>query len=191
MTTAGRGRPLHRGAAIAVALTCATVVSACAAQPASTPGDAASTIKQRGAVPIPTQTGPPPPVQASPNHPQIVAVGDPVIVTVPPGSATITALGPQIDSPPGVQLPLEHATATITVHATSISGQLPLRAGDFSVRDDHGRDVPLRVSCDAPSDPTHSATLCLTGDFHTGNAQITWRYLTTPLALWTFTTELD
>jgi len=191
MTTTRPGRLIHRTTAILVALSCATAVSACAARPASTPGDARSTIEQLGAVPIPAQTGPPAPVQASPKHPQIVAVGAPVTVTVPEGSATVTALGPEVEIPPAAQLPLEHATATITVHATTINGQLPLRPGDFSVRDDHGRDIPLRATCDAPSDPAHSATLCLTGEFHTGNAQITWRYNTAPLALWTFTTELD
>ncbi len=182
----------HTRLALALVTVCVIATAGCAAS-ISAPRDAGAlgTIERLGAVQIPPAPGPPSPLPAYPGHPQILAIGAPVAAALSGTSATVTALGPQLDLPTNSARPLDHAEATITVRASDIAGDLALRPDDFRARDDHGRDVPLRPT-GATRDPGHrDATLRLTGAFHTGSAQLTWRPRSAPLALWTFTIELD
>jgi len=163
----------------------------CAANPSANTG---SVVEQLGVMPIPTAQTLSPPATA-PGHPQIAAIGTIFTVTLPgTGNGMVTALGPQIDQPPpATQLPIEQAHATITVRATATSGSIPLRATDFTVRDD--RDEDIRIEPVGPSTlsakPSRPQELALQGTFHSGAAQMTWRYHNTVVAIWDFNVELD
>ncbi|NMH96189.1 hypothetical protein [Pseudonocardia acidicola] len=187
-----RSRSARRaGLLVPVAAACLLAASGCASAAGPT---ADEVVARLGAVPIPTAAAPATPVPAAPGHPQIMAMGGAVAATLPgTGTGTVTALGPQIDLPAGARLPVEQARAAIRVEARTDTGTVALQAGDFTSRDDHGRDIPLDVvgPAAATSDPTRPATLQLAGTFHSGAAQITWRYRGAVVAVWTFTVELD
>ena len=162
---------------------------------ASAPGaDVGSVLDRLGAVPIPTAPALPPPLPAAPGHPQIAAIGTTFAVTLPgTGDGMVTALGPQIDLPPGARLPIQQADATITVRATTTQGSITLRASDFAVHDDRGMNIPLVPvgSSTVSAEPSRPAQLTLVGTFHTSAAQITWRSRHAVVAIWTCNIELD
>ncbi|MBV8542066.1 MAG: hypothetical protein JO063_08690 [Pseudonocardiales bacterium] len=145
---------------------------------------------------VPTLTPPATltPMPAAPGHPQIAAIGTPFPATLPgTGSGTVTALGPQLDPPSGTPFPVEQTRATITIRTSAVTGGLALRAGDVTVRDDQGTDIPLVPVGPATvtSSPAQPADLVLSGTFHTGAAQVTWRAHGAVIAIWTFAVELD
>jgi hypothetical protein len=163
----------------------------CASTPAA---DTGSVVDRLGAVPIPTAPAISAPLPAAPGHPQIAAIGTTFAATLPgTGDGMVTALGPQVDLPPGVRSPVEQAHATITIRAIMTKGSIALHTSDFTVRDDRGRSNPLvpvgpaTVSVDS----SRPAELALAGTFHTGSAQITWRAHNAVVAVWTFSIELD
>jgi hypothetical protein len=174
----------------------ALLVTGCAADrhdstyPAS---DAAGTVARLGAVPIPTATGPPGPLPASPGHPQLLPIGGAVLARFPEGTATVTVLGPDVDWPPGDRRPIEDADATITVRAQDTVGNIVPLPEEFTVRDDHGRDIALTAVPGAGHDAGGSSTaiLALTGHFRAGSAQITWRHDGSVVGVWAFVIELD
>ena len=169
----------------------ALLVTGCSAvgpEPAH-PADAASTITRLGAVPIPTASGPPGPMPATLGHPQLLPIGGAVLAQLPEGTATVTALGPDVDLPPGARLPVEDAEATITVRAQDAVGSVVPRPEEFTARDDHGRDVAL-TGVPGPAGPGTS-TLRLTGHFDAGSAQVTWRHDGSVVGVWAFVIELD
>ena len=171
----------------------ALLLTGCATQrdgPAYPGGDAASTIARLGAVPIPVGTGTPAPLPASAAHPQLLPIGDAILAQLPEGTATITPLGPEVELPPGTQLPVEEADATITVHLQDTVGTIVTRPEDFSARDDHGRDIALTGVTSRTTQPS-TTTLVLTGHFHAGSAQITWRHDGSVIGVWAFVIELD
>lgn len=168
-----------------------TLVGGCAA---TADPDVTSVVDRLGAVPIPTVQAHSPLV-AAPGYPQIAAIGTTFRVALPGiTEGMLTALGPQIDSPPsGTRLPIEQAHATITIRATTTSGSIALHATDFTVRDDQGKNIRLEPV--GPSairaEPSRPAQLTLQGTFRTSAAQITWRYHDTVVAIWAFDIELD
>jgi hypothetical protein len=189
-----RGRLALAIGAISGLLLLALATAGCAGHAGTIPtgaghDPATDTINQLGSVPIPPAPGPPTPVPVAAGHPALLPIGAPVTATLPDGStATVTALGPQLQ--PHIKLPLQRAPATITIKATHVTGHVPLLVSDFSVRDDHDRAINL-TDQPTPDAPRGTGTLCLTGEFYSGSAQITWRHHATVLALWDFTTELD
>lgn len=183
------GTTVGVGALIALAAAGMVALAGCASTPTK---DADSVVDRLGAVPIPTALATPTPVPATPGHPQIAAIGTTFHTTLPgTGSGTVTALGPQIDLPPGTRFPIEQIRATITIRIVTATGSLSLSASDFTVRDDQGMDIPLVPGRPATvtSDPTRPADLILSGTFHTSAAQITWRSHDAVVAIWTFAIE--
>jgi hypothetical protein len=156
--------------------------------------DASSVVQQLGQVPIPTPPPTAPTPTASPDHSQLLAIGEPVVVTLPDGvKATVTALGPDYVMPTTGSRPPDHVSGTITITARMVTGTLALHTADFSSQDDTGKDIRLAAS--GPADVTANvggtATLRLAGTFSAGAAQITWRVAGKVIALWDFTIETD
>lgn len=187
----------HRTGLLAPASLCLTALltAGCATGQHSTDpaGDAASTVARLGAVPIPTAIGSPGALPASPGHPQLLPIGGAVLARLPEGSATVTVLGPDVNLPPDDQRPIEDADATITVRAEDTVGNVVPLPGEFTVRDDHGRDIALRAVPGTGHDAAgpRTAILTLTGHFYAGSAQITWRHDGSVIGVWAFVIELD
>ena len=180
-----------------VALTATVFLAGCTSQPASKPNNdsPAAVISSLGAVPIPTApTGVPAPVNASIGHPQLVAMGAPVQVTLPGGAqGVITASGPTENLPAGQVKPTGPVTGVISLTVTSGAGSLRLATADLESRDQTGQPVALTPVGPATvtATPGHPATLHLSGTFHQGDAQINWRQTGHVLAIWDFTIETD
>ncbi len=198
---ADRGRPGLRRALPRLRLalpSCAllALLAGCASHPASTDGgngDAASTVRSLGAVPIPSQ----PAGQATPtadeHHLQLVAMGAPVRAQLPGGTALVVASGPVEDLPStGGRMP-DQTKGTITVTVSQATAPLTLKADDFTSRDEQGKDVSLApVGSPAVTASTgKSANLVLSGTYHSGAAQLTWRHDGRVVAIWDFNIELD
>jgi hypothetical protein len=187
----------HRTGLLVPASLCLTalLITGCAAGQHSTDpaGDAASTVARLGAVPIPTATGSPGALPASPGHPQLLPIGGAVLARLPDGTATVTVLGPAVDWAPGDRRPIEDADATITVRTEDTLGNIVPLPAEFTVRDDHGRDITLSAARGADHDAARprTAMLALTGHFHAGSAQITWRHDGSVIGVWAFVIELD
>ncbi|WNM33417.1 hypothetical protein RKE30_25015 [Streptomyces sp. Li-HN-5-11] len=155
--------------------------------------DAADTVKNLGAAPIPR----PPTAQATPTagekHLQLLAMGYSVHAQLPGADAVVTAGGPTenpIAKPGGVP---DHANGTITVTVREATGPLTLHAADFTSRDENGKAVPLSVRGPATvtARPGHTAALTLTGTYEAGAAELTWRHDGRTIAIWDFNIELD
>ena len=166
--------------------------AACTADAAATNDTAAGVITSLGAVPIPTTPAAQPTATASVGRPTVLAMGAPVDVTLPGGKrATVTALGPVELTP---QSGRAHTVGVITVSFTSLRGSLTIHAADLSSRDETGTPVPLTRHGGpalATSRPGRPGELVLRGTYHSGAAQVTWRYRGQVVAIWDFTIELD
>jgi hypothetical protein len=191
---AGHRRLIPHALGLALAAT-ALAVTGCASH--STPGaqasgNAADTVKKLGAVPIPT----PPTAKATPTaddkHLQLVTMGDAVSAHLPGVQAVIRASGPTQDvtARSGTRPP-DHTTGTITITAGQATAPLPLRPGDFTSRDQQGKNVALTASGTVTATPGHPATVTLHGTFRAGAAELTWRQGGKVIAIWDFTIELD
>ncbi|MCQ4042621.1 hypothetical protein ACFOSC_24735 [Streptantibioticus rubrisoli] len=197
---ADRSRPGLRRAPSLLRLalpTCAALalLAGCADHPPSTDGngDAASTVHKLGAVPIPSR----PAGQATPtadeHHLQLVAMGAPIRAQLPGVTALVVASGPVEDLPSaGGKVP-DQTKGTITITVSQATAPLTVKADDFSSRDEQGKDVAL-----SPAGPTtvtattgKSANLVLSGTYHSGAAQLTWRHDGKVVAIWDFNIELD
>lgn len=182
------GRVL-RPAAAAVAL----VLAGCGSSPSSTP----DTVARLGAVPVPTPPSAAPTPQADEGHPQLLAMGAPVEVTLPTGRGLIVANGPYFAAPP---VPTSAPSAqdvpvlgTFTLHLRAWSGSFRVSLSDLSSRDEQGRAVEL--TADGPSSlqvsPGTPTKLVLRAQYHSGSAQLTLRHDGRVLAVWDFSVELD
>jgi hypothetical protein len=175
----------------------AGLVAGCTSQPATSPSpnSAAAVVSSLGAVPIPSvPTGTPAPVTASIGHPQLLAMGAPVRVSLPGGTqALITTSGPAIDLPPGQVKPSGPVSGVITVTAMPSTGSLRLSAADLASRGQTGAPVTLTAVGPATvtAAPGRPASLQLSGTFHQGDAQINWTQDGHTLAIWDFTIETD
>lgn len=182
-------------AVVGLVITAGMTLAGCSTStPASSAGsaDASSVVQSLGKVPIPSGPATEPTPTASPGHPQLLAIGAPVRVTVPGVAAVVAALGPDVNLPAGTPT-AKSATGTITVTATVTTGTLALRATDFTSRDETGRAVPLAASgpATATATPGKPGSVRMTGTFQAGAAQVTWRFNGTVLAIWDFNVELD
>lgn len=192
-----RRRPtVSARAGIALAAVPLALLAAGCASSTSSGSDQSATdvVAKLGAVPIPsapkTQLTP----SADESHPQLVAVGSAVAVTLPSGTGVITALGPTEDLPtPAQAKPPEQVSGTITLRVAAKTGTLKVTTADLSSRDDHGTDIAL--SAVGPATATASAggtvDLVVRGTFSSGAAQITLREDGHVTAVWDFNIELD
>ncbi|HWE89860.1 MAG TPA: hypothetical protein VG317_10410 [Pseudonocardiaceae bacterium] len=183
------------GVAVAASLAVGLLAGCSGGQPAgANPRSAAGVVSQLGAVPIPSvATGPPAPVLASIGHPQLLAMGAPVLVTLPGGKALITTNGPTENLSPGGVNPNAPVPGRITVTATASAGTVQLAAADLASLDENGHPIDLAPigAASVFATPGHPATLRLSGTFHTGEAQINWRQDGHVIAMWDFTIETD
>jgi hypothetical protein len=191
-----RPSPLLGASLLTAATLLLGALTGCSSTPPAAAGtsEADQTIHDLGRVPIPSAPATAPTPTASPDHPQLLAIGARVHADLPGGtSAVVTALGPQVTVPITNGKPPDHADGTITITATDTTGTLALPASAFTSRDDKGREVHL--SATGPATVTASqgqpVTLKLTGTFDAGSAQITWRDHDKVIAVWDFTVELD
>lgn len=171
------------------------VLTGCASQPGSAPGDqAADTVHRLGSVPVPSaEPGPPAPVPASIGNPQLLAMGAPLRVSLPGGvDALITTSGPAEDLAP-VHTPDDPVPGVITITAIPSAGSVQLSAADLSSRDEHGTDIPLTPV--GPATVTAAAgqpaILRVSGLFHDGQAQINWQQGGHVVGMWDFSIEND
>jgi len=181
---------------------CAGAVTGCTSSDSTgataTPG-AAEVVASLGAVPIPTPATSAPLPTASAGHVAVLAMGEPAAVVLASGSrATVTASGPEQDSTapvlptPGKPPPATRATVTVSVRATG-GGATVLRAADLLSRDDTGASIALTPvgPASVTAAPGTTRQLRVSGLFHSGSAQVTWRPAGAPVAVWDFTIELD
>jgi hypothetical protein len=185
-----------RAASIAVSgtLTAMVLLAGCTSSPA-TGETATDVINSLGAVPIPSAApGIPAPVNASVGHPQLLAMGGPVRVSLPGDvDALITTSGPASATPPGSLKPNSAVTGVITVTVTPSRGTVRLAAADLESRDQTGNPVTLTPAGPATvtATPGHPAALRVTGTFQAGGAQINWQQSGHVIAIWDFTVEND
>ncbi len=157
---------------------------------------ASAVISSLGAVPIPSAPETDPTPTATPAHPQLLAIGAPVIAHLPDGSALlITALGPdQLSTAPASGgKPPQSTIGLITINARVTHGSVTLSAAEFTSRDQTGKLITLTPRGPATVSATNgrTATLSIQGRFTSGAAQITWTHQKSVLALWDFNIELD
>lgn len=188
-------RRLATVSAIALAaVPLAALAAGCASSKSSSDQSAADVVNKLGAVPIPSAPKTQPTPSADEAHPQLVAVGSPVAVTLPSGTGVITALGPTEDLP--TPLPATMPTqvgGTITLRVATKTGTMKVTAADLSSRDDHGTDIALTPVGPAQAAATAGGTadLVMRGTFSSGAAQITLREDGHVVAVWDFNIELD
>lgn len=187
----GRSGVRRRLRTAALVLPLAAVLAGCGG---GSGGSSSEVVNKLGAVPIPSA----PSGQATPtadeSHPQLVAIGSAVSVTLPTGTGVVTALGPTEDLPtPAPAKPPTEVPGTITLKVTANTGTLKLRVADLSSRDDHGDDIKL--SAVGPDQATvnagGTATLVVRGTFQEGAAQIAMQQDGHLVAMWDFNIELD
>lgn len=183
----GSGRRPATGAPVLLLLAVATL-TACGPRTSS----AAAGL---GRFPVAAPPPHPTPVSASPGHPQLVAMGDDVAVSLPGATLLVQAAGPEVTvvpPPPGAPLP-NQAEGVIRVGMTVRGGAATLRPGDFVVHDEEGRLVTLRADPPAPASGVAGTTLSLrlSGTFSDGGASLTWAPRGMPLVTWDFVIEID
>lgn len=146
-------------------------------------------------MPIPTPPALAPIPVASAGRPQLLAIGEPVLVRLPGVRAVLTALGPDVHlpSPAPDARPPASAPGELTLRAAVDSGSLSLHVAELSSRDQAGRALPLH-----PVGPTaataragHPVALRVGTVFSVGAAQVTWRRGGHVIAVWDFNVELD
>jgi hypothetical protein len=189
-------RPAFRRFAVALAAVPVALLAAGCAGSASSDSDksASDVVNKLGAVPIPSAPKTLLTPSADESHPQLVAVGSAVALTLPSGTGAITALGPTEDLP--TPLPAKMPTqvaGTITIRVATQTGTLKVTPADLSARDDHGSDIALTPVGPAQATATGgaSADLVMRGTFTSGAAQITLREDGHVVAVWDFNIELD
>lgn len=183
-------------ALLAVALPVLLSLAGCSGQAGSDGQQSgADVVGSLGRVPIPTASqGPPAPVPASVGHPQLLAMGAPIDLTLPGGvRAVVTTLGPSVELPAGGVKPNVVVPGVIELTATSSAGTVRLAAADLASRDQRGSDVALTPvgPAEVSASPGHPATLRVRGTFAQGGAQVNWRQSGHVIAIWDFTIEAD
>lgn len=177
------------------AVSLAVLAAGCASGKSASDQSAANVVSKLGAVPIPSAPKTQPTPSADEAHPQLVAIGSPVAVTLPSGSGIITALGPTEDLPtPYPAKPPSQVSGTITLRIAGKTGTVKVSAADLSSRDDHGTDIALTAvgpTQAAASGGGGSEDLVVRGTFVSGAAQITLREDGHVVAVWDFNVELD
>lgn len=184
-------RARHVHAAVVAVLT-ALALAACSSTP-TTSASAADTVRSLGAVPIPSAPTAAPTPTADEGHMQLLAIGEPVRARLPTGDITLTALGPEQVTPSTGGTPPQQTQGIITVTATDATSAVTLTAADFTSHDELGNALALTAlgPATATAAPGHPASLRLSGTFHSGAAQITWRHDEKVVAVWDFNIELD
>lgn len=192
-TWVGRhGRPRPCAIAVAVLAVVTGLTPAGCTDQSEVARDPDATVRDLGAVPIPS----PPTAQATPladeGHLQLLAIGAPVRVALPESSGVVVASGPTEDLPTAGPVP-DRVTGAITITINQVTAPLTVAATDFTSRDEQGTPVALTPAGPAAVTATadHPGALILTGSFGSGAAQITWRHHGNVVAIWDFNIELD
>ena len=133
-------------------------------------------------------------VTASAAHPQLAVQGVAVDARLPAGQVQADVTGPAV--PPFVAPPPPAVTTTFTVSMRDISGTVPVRVGDFTIRDQTGRLVaPLLVQGESPPPPAapDGGTLRfqLTAVLPVGEGTLRWAPGGQPTVTWDFVVEND
>ena len=155
--------------------------------------NADTTVKELGAVPIPTPgpTGVQP--LATPGHLQLVAMGDTVVARPKAGSSLgVVAFGPDLVIPNGPATPGEHAPGTITVTVRVTQGSVAVRPQDFVAHDVYTHLTKLTTK--ARTRTLHagqSEQLTFAGTFVDGGAVFEWLPAGKRLVAWDFHVEID
>lgn len=155
--------------------------------------DADTTVRELGAVPIPTPgpTGIQP--LATPGHLQLVAMGDTVVARPKAGTSLgIVAFGPDLTIPPGPARPGASAKGFITVTVRVTQGSVTVRPQDFVAHDVYTHLTKLRTT----AKPTvvragQTRQLTFTGTFLSGGAVFEWLPAGKRLVVWDFQVEID
>ncbi|HEY0936285.1 MAG TPA: hypothetical protein VGD91_21425 [Trebonia sp.] len=193
-------RPGSRTAIVLLTAVVLAVVATVAAYRASArPASAAAPAATYGGLPawLPTPTvSVGRIVQASAAHPQLAIEGDTVSVDLVHGSASATAVGP--DVPEEGQFPVPATTpCSFTVTFTRVSGTVPLKAAAFTILDELGQlhHPQVTVSGGAPPQqvgPGQTVTLIVKDVLPTGSGTLQWAPETAkPLVSWDFDVEID
>ena len=186
-----------RRAALVVSVLCLGLSAACTSSPATPSPDeqAAAVVASLGAVPIPSAPAADPTPTATPDKPQLLAMGAATLAVLDATTrTTVTASGPDqlVTIGPG-GAPVTTTPATITLTAATTNGAVRLDVGDLVCRDDGGNLIALTpvgpTSTDVPAGRT--GAIRASGVFRSGAAQVTWRPHGRTIALWDFTIELD
>lgn len=141
---------------------------------------------------------------ASAAHPWLSAIeGETVAVHLAGGSVLATVVGPAVperiaERAEDGQDDDETAPCTFTATFASASGDVPLRAGDFTILDERGRSHPLRVRMadggplPARIVPGHPLTLTMKATLPEGEGALRWAPNGPKvLAGWVYGLELD
>jgi hypothetical protein len=187
------GRRLGAIPAAVAALAVVAGLSGCTDSAASRQS-AADVVRSLGAVPIPSASSTVTPSTGNGRRPVLVAMGAPVLLTLPDATVRAVALGPEQDVEYRTGRPVPTSTdGTITLRFAVRRGAVTVRAADLSSRDETGAPVALRPR--AHSSVTiragGSATLTVVGRYRSGAAQLSWSRRGRPVAIWDFTIELD
>ncbi|MEY9928138.1 hypothetical protein ABH926_002772 [Catenulispora sp. GP43] len=185
---------VRRLASALAAVPVVLLAAGCSSTSGGSDQSAADVVNKLGAVPIPSAPKSQPTPSADESHPQLVAVGSPVALTLPSGTGVVTALGPTEDLPTPLPATMPTQVAgTITLRVATKTGTMKVTAADLSSRDDHGTDIVLSPVGPAQAAATGGGTadLVVRGTFASGAAQITLREDGHVVAVWDFNIELD
>jgi hypothetical protein len=136
-------------------------------------------------------------VHASAAHPWLAIEGDTVAVTLRRGQVLATAVGPVV--PEEGRFPVPRTTpCTFTVTFSASRGAVPLRAGEFTIRDEEGLlhrpRVALAGGGAVPRDipPGRTVTLTVSDVLPTGAGTLRWSPAGgAPIVSWDFDVEID
>jgi hypothetical protein len=136
-------------------------------------------------------------VTATAAHPKLAVEGDTVRVALAHGQADTTIVGPQVPEEGKFPVPAT-SRCSFTVTLTRVSGDVPLRAGDFTILAEnshlyhplvsgpHGEPVPSVVK------PGQTVMLTIEAVLPTGGGQVRWKPQSgPPISSWDFDVEID
>jgi hypothetical protein len=195
----GSGRSPGRRTRSALAIVAVAVVTVVVVILA-TQGGGAKPAAKYGGLPswLPKTTAPTDQlVSATAAHPKLAVEGDTVRVGLAHGQVDTTVVGPEV--PEEGKLPVPATTpCSFTVTMTRVSGNVPLRASDFTILAENSRLYHPRVSGPhgrpAPSvvKPGQTVMLTIKAALPTGGGQVRWKPAAgPPISSWDFDVEID
>jgi hypothetical protein len=196
----GSGRlPGSRRTRAAVAVTAAAVVAAVMVI-VLVSGGGANPAAKYGRLPnwLPKTTAPTDHrVTATAAHPKLAVEGDTVRIDLAHGQADTTVVGPEVPEEGKFPVPAT-SPCSFTVTLTRVSGDVPLRASDFTILAEdshlyhprvsgpHGGPVPSVVK------PGQTVMLTIKAVLPTGGGQVRWKPENgPPISSWDFDVEID
>jgi hypothetical protein len=137
-------------------------------------------------------------VTASATHPALAIQGNTVAVELPHGGKVMaTAVGPEVPEEGEFPVPAT-SPASFVVTLAKAHGAVPIKAGDFTVRDEEGHIHHPKVTGlhggPLPSEVAAGKTVSLEvrGTFPTGDGALNWAPGSgKPIVAWDFDIEID